>query len=471
MTHPWRRLPVRVRLVAGFAAAMLVLLVAAGVFVYWRVEYALDRELDVELGQETAVVASLVGETGTVTSTERADATGTAWQVLARDGTVLDSGGPAPARVLVPVTDLARVGASPVVVEVGSMLPTSDRPYRVRLTSLPGGSGRVLLVGVDRRHRDEALRELLLQLTLAGLGALTIASLVGERLAWAALHPVERYRSRAAQIAAGASDVRLEVPAGRDDEVTRLGDTLNAMLDAQQDALAHERRFVDDASHELRTPLTLLTSRIQLARRRTRSIAEHEQVLAELEVDVDRLNALAEQLLELSTRPQGSSDVADVLADTLARHRQAGLVLEGLASGLPKGLPRVAVPPIALDRVVTNLVTNAFAHGRPPVHLVVEERAGQVVLTVSDAGPGMTPDLLAGATERFARAPEARSRPGAGLGLSLVEQVVVSDGGELRLCSGGHHTSHGPDSGLPCRHTDAMTVTVVLPPATAEHPI
>jgi signal transduction histidine kinase len=74
----------------------------------------------------------------------------------------------------------------------------------------------------------------------------------------------------------------------------------------------------------------------------------------------------------------------------------------------------------------------------------------------------MPPELLGEATRRFTRAPEARARAGAGLGLSIVEQIVVTAGGELRLCSGGHHTSAGRATEVPCYHDGRMTVTVVL---------
>lgn len=75
----------------------------------------------------------------------------------------------------------------------------------------------------------------------------------------------------------------------------------------------------------------------------------------------------------------------------------------------------------------------------------------------------MPPDLLHEATGRFTRSPQARSAPGAGLGLSLVEQLVVAAGGELRLCHAGTHTSHGVPGGPACDHGPAMTVTVLLP--------
>lgn len=467
------RLPLRVRLVAGFVVAMLVLLTAAGAFVYWRVEYALDRGLDTELHQAATVIGPLVDASGKVTSTEAADATGSGWQVLDETARVLDSGGPAPEAPLVSAADLGRVGSEGLTKDVGTLLPAADQPYRVQVTEL-GTDGAFLVVGVRRDHRDEALRELLAQLTVAGLAALAIAALVGDLLARAALRPVERYRRRAQEIASGADGLRLDVPPGRDDEVTRLGHTLNDMLAALEQSLEHERRFVNDASHELRTPLTLVTSRIQLARRRRRSVEEHEQVLDELAVDVTRLVDLAEHLLALGSNMDGAdaqAEVNRVVSATVERRRlalpdQAHL----LSLELPTEAPLVLLDAITLERVVSNLVENAFTHGRPPVRVRVRtaeslDAGAWVVIEVEDSGPGMEPDLLDQATARFTRAPEARARPGSGLGLSIVEQSVTDAGGEVRLCYQDTHTDHGRRAPVRCDHAVAMTVSVLLPAA------
>jgi two-component system, OmpR family, sensor kinase len=463
----------RVRLVSGFSVAMLLLLVAAGAFVYWRVEYALDRGLDTELKSATAVIEPAVGTDGVVTSPDTANATGTGWQVLDRTGDVVDSGGSAPRKSLTSESRLDQIGKSGSgTFDVGSFLPIANEPYRVRVTALPGGSDQAayLLVGVRRDHRDEALRELLLQLTLAGLGALLVASLVGDGLARLALQPVERYRRRATEISAGASGLRLDVPPARDDEVTRLGHTLNEMLGALEESLDRERQFVNDASHELRTPLTLLKSRIQLTRRRPRTVEEHEEALDELAVDVTRLADLAEQLLALSQGPPAAADVADaataaksVVNSWLAAHPERATDL-GLVT---PAQPVIAVIEVhALERIVTNLLNNAFTHGRPPVTVRVRRDAGHAVVEVADCGDGMPPEFLLYATRRFSRAVEARSRPGAGLGLAIVEQQVTGAGGELRLCHGGHHVSSGTPTEVPCRHDDATTISVILPAAT-----
>jgi signal transduction histidine kinase len=239
------------------------------------------------------------------------------------------------------------------------------------------------------------------------------------------------------------------------------------MLAALERSLKQEREFFNNASHELRTPLTLLTSRIQLARRRRRTVAEHEQTLDELALDVTRLSELTEQLLELSRRPAASSVPSDVT-------RTVALAVERRRAAQPEMASRISLrvadssvlarmDALVLERLVTNLLDNALTHGRPPVRVEVRNEAGHAAVEVSDAGAGMSDDLLAQATRRFFRAPEARSRPGAGLGLSIVEQLVSGAGGELRLCHGGHHASTGVPSALPCRHGVRMTVTVILP--------
>ncbi|MEQ7847564.1 sensor histidine kinase [Nocardioides kribbensis] len=479
-----RRLPLRWRLVAGFAAAMVLLLTAAGAVVFWRVEYALDRGLDAELARAAAAIEPLVGTSGAVSTPSAADAAGVAWQVLDDGGEVLDSGGGASSMPLVDGLDASQVGEGTLVGDVGALLPVTAQPYRFHVQALGATPDRLLLVAVRRDDRDEALRELVAQLALTGLGALVVASLVGDQLARRALRPVERFRRRAAEIATGAGGLRLDVPADRDDEVTRLGHTLNDMLGELERSLEHERRFVKDASHELRTPLTLLQGRLQLAKRRRRSTDELETVLDELTVDVARLIGLADALLRSGstatdqgragsgpTTATTATDVVGVVVGEVARRQSAD---PGRAHDLVVEVPSApvasALGPVAWERLMTNLLDNAFVHGRVPVHVSLRVVDDRIVLSVADAGDGMSPDLLRGATQRFARAEEARSRPGHGLGLSLVEQIMVSHGGELRLCHDGRHVGHGREVGVPCSHGAEMTVTLLLPRGAAPAP-
>lgn len=463
------RLPLRVRLVAGFSAATLVVLAAAGWFIYWRVEDALDRDLDTELSQALLTLDRLVQPDGSVADPSAAQATGVAWQVLRPDATVVSYGGPATRSAMLPARDLARVGTTPRPFDLGHLLPVSPAPYRVRVVETTADPSLLLLVGVRRDHRDEALRELLAQLVSAGLGILVVSAFVGDRLARAALSPVERYRRQAAAIADGAAEMRLDVPSERDDEVTRLGHTFNDMLAALDRALERERQFINEASHELRTPITLLTSRVQLARRRQRSQAEHERILAELQVDLDRLAGLADQLLDLgrtTARPgTGASNLAAVATRVVEQRRLAEPTRAAdLSLTVPIGAVTIPLSDAEAERLLTNLIDNALLHGAAPIEVTVDQPApGWARLRVTDAGLGMSPDLLATATQRFARSDEARARPGSGLGLALVDALVAQASGELRLCHAGRHVSHGPPAPVRCSHDDPMTVSVLLP--------
>jgi signal transduction histidine kinase len=123
----------------------------------------------------------------------------------------------------------------------------------------------------------------------------------------------------------------------------------------------------------------------------------------------------------------------------------------------------VHLDPVTLRRVIDNLLDNAALHGAPPVTVTVDQVDGWARLQVRDAGEGMPPALLATATERFARAPEARTRPGSGLGLSLLATIVTNARGQLRLCHGGHHDTVGAVAPIACTHDGDMTVTVLLP--------
>jgi signal transduction histidine kinase len=476
------RLPLRVRLVAGFSATMLLVLTAAAAFVYWRVAFALDRQVNEDLNDVSRRIAPFVTPTGPLANDAPALASTEGYQVLDRSGKILAYSSSLGADPLIPPAVARKALSKPVRKDIGKLLPINNHPLRAYATRLPHADNQqavVLVVAVRRDHRDEALLELLVQLAVAGLGALLVTAAVGERLSRLALRPVERYRVQAANIIAGTAGVRLEVPPDRDDEVTRLGHTLNATLDALEEALETERRFVNDASHELRTPLTLLKTRVQLALRRPRTAAEHEAVLAEIETDLLRLTELAEQLLRLGTPNAGpnlvQTDLARLAEQEVDRRNSLGEQSTNLNGQQPVRLRTseavyVALGPTQLAQVLGNLVENAAVHGRPPVTVTVDDVPGAGRVLVQDRGQGMDAKMLAAATRRFSRSVESRSQPGFGLGLSVVEAIVSAAAGELRLCYAGTHQSFGHLHSAPCEHGDEMTVTVLLPHTNAAPP-
>lgn len=469
-------LPLRLRLVAGFTAAMTLVLALAGTFVYWRVTYALDLRLNDDLRAEATALSPSITQAGSIpegTDVLRTPG-GHLYQLLDAQGRVLDAGDQLGRAPLLSPGHAAAAADREVIADVGELLPISRRPLRLLAVPVTNtGPARVLLVAQRRDGRDEALRELLAQLVLAGLGALLVTAVVGERLAKAALAPVERYRAQARRIARGATGVRLDVPTQRDDEVTRLGRTLNEVLSALELAVDHERRFTQDAAHELRTPLTLLSTRVQLALSRPRTAADYQATLRELGRDVADLTVLTEQLLNLSTLEAAHPTTepgSDLNAVTVAAIRDLATATSGPHPHLDVGehlhaVP-VAVPVAQVRQVLTNLVTNVSTHGQPPCRVRLSVVGQVAVLVVSDDGPTLDPGFLAVAADRFARADTARGRPGAGLGLALVKTIVERYNGELRLCSAGHHHRYTHRLNLDCEHPATGTSASVLLPLT-----
>ncbi|MEU9125287.1 HAMP domain-containing protein, partial [Streptomyces sp. NPDC048506] len=288
-----RRMPIVLRLVLAVALAMSVVLSGTAALVYWRVQYALDQQLDGDLAKyqhslDRALRAGQMPPPGPA---------GSLYQVLDVHGRVIRaSGSVRHEQLLTPAELTSASGGHTVRRDIGALLPITPHPMRLQAKDVRVAEGKhtvAAVVALQRGHRDEALRELLGQLGIASGLTLLAASYVGYRTARAALGPVERYRRGAATLADGAQGLRLPVPTDRDDELTRLGHTLNRMLDRLEASAAREHQFIADASHELRTPLTLLRAELDVALHRPRSAAELTDTVRSVDTEVQRLIALS----------------------------------------------------------------------------------------------------------------------------------------------------------------------------------
>jgi signal transduction histidine kinase len=285
-------------------------------------------------------------------------------------------------------------------------------------------------VDARRRHRDEALRELLAQLAVAYGAVLVISGLVGYRVARAALDPVEDMRRQAASGSQDAS-VRLPVP-DSDDEVSRLAATLNDLLERIQRGVAREHRLIADASHELRTPLGLMLMQIDLALSRERSPHETRLALERLRAETQRLVRLANDLLLLARADEGQLitrlEAVDVRAAMLATRDR----FDGRGADISVNAPAetvVLADPDRLAQALDNLVDNAIRHGGGQIDLHAVTGDAEVVLHVCDHGPGFPAALAGGAFDRFARGSSGRTGSSAGLGLAIVAAIADALGG------------------------------------------
>ena len=266
------RLPIRTRLTLVFTVAMAVVLAAMSIFVYSLVASDLSAALDRELRSRAQDLSVLVERNGSLEGAgspfiEHGE---TFAELLAPDGRVLDATPTIGTFRLLNDAELERAAAGPIFVNRESV-PGLDEPARMLAVPLERDGRRLVLVaGATRENRSETLSSLRDAFLIGGTVALLLSALGGYLLAGAALRPIEAMRRRAAEISATSLHERLPV-APTNDEVARLGETLNAMLGRLEDGLERERRFVADASHELRTPLALLRTELELARRRPRT--------------------------------------------------------------------------------------------------------------------------------------------------------------------------------------------------------
>jgi signal transduction histidine kinase len=429
-----RRTPIVLRLVLAVALAMSVVLGGTAAFVYWRVEHALDQQLNGDLAkyQHTLDRAVRQGQE------PPPGPAGSLYQVLDTDGRIIRASGAARYQRLLTTTDVTATARGRTVRrDIGALLPITRGTRRLQARSVRAHGGTVVVVAaVQRGHRDEALRELLGQLAIADGLTLLAASYVGYQTARAALGPVERYRRGAATLADGAQGLRLPVPADRDDELTRLGHTLNRMLDRLEASAAREHRFIADASHELRTPLTLLRAELDFALHRPRTAAELTDTLQSVDTEVRRLIELSNTLLDLEQLGSGEHVQRDdtnlaVLVHAVADRHQAAAARDGRRVAVDVTPAVVRVDPRWLEPAIANLVTNALRHGRGTVRVEAKAVDGRLRLSVADEGPGFPPDFLPKAFDRFARAEASRTSPGSGLGLALAAAVAESHDGTV----------------------------------------
>ena len=437
------RLPIRLRVTLVFAGIMALVLGATGLFLRLRLEHNLDQSINQDLQSRNAALVSLI-RTGELHFGEPVrsalKARGASFsQVLKPSGALFEPHVQRGVQPVLGVAEAQRAARGPIFVERSGAPGLGSEPVRLLATPIPFERHRLtVIVGTSLAARDDALRSLTTLLLIGGPIALLLASLAAFWTVGAALRPVEAMRRRATEISAARSEQRLPVPRA-DDELRRLGETLNEMLDRLEAALERERAFVDDASHELRTPLALHKSELELALRYGGSREELRAAIASASEEADRLSQLAENLLVIARADKGRlrirreplavSELFETVVERLsdrARHADRTLAVDD-----PDGLV-IEADRLRVEQALTNLVENALRHGGGPVRLWARAIDGVTELHVSDAGPGFPADFLPHAFERFRRADAARGEGGAGLGLAIVDAVAQAHDGRAR---------------------------------------
>lgn len=452
----WQRtgLQPRVTLLAG--AVVAAALLAGALLLVSVLRAGLTGATDDRARQRVADVARLVAEGRLPALLPAADPT-VLVQVLDPGGSVTAATtGTSRAVPLLTPAEVERAVRSGDAVQVdGDRVGYGDA---LRVLARRTDRGPVVVAAVPVTTVDDPLR-LVRTALLVGVPLLLLAATCG---VWVTvgrtLRPVEQLRAGAQAVTAADPSRRLPLPAA-EDEVRRLAETLNGMLDRLEAGSARQRAFVADAAHELRSPLAAVRTTLEVALAHPDPEGPEPTLRTALD-EVLRMGRLVDDLLLLARLDAGGArrvrdvDLAQIVQRVVSPVSEltAGPTSQAATGAPPAGRGDGAVPggdrrptveldlapvplradPDLLGRVVRNLVENAARHARTRVHVSLVA-GDHVELCVDDDGPGIPAEDRGRVFDRFTRLdlPRSRDAGGAGLGLAIVRELVESLGGTV----------------------------------------
>jgi signal transduction histidine kinase len=309
----------------------------------------------------------------------------------------------------------------------------------VRSFELPGGYHAMVgrdvsvLQKIGRLMEEALLWSAAIAVALGTVGALAVRSLFRSTIA--------DVSATSAAIGAGDLTKRVRI-AGQDDEFDRLAMTINDMLDRIGTLMDGVKQVSNAIAHDLRTPITRARTRLEDAMTHATGEAELRSALERAISDLDGIVGIFQALLRISEIEAGARrshfarvDLSDLLGEMAELYEavaeERGVTLRtDIAPGLALPGDRDM-----LQQAVANLLDNALKFSPEGGRILVRaaEENGVLAFEVCDSGPGIPAEERAHATERFFRGETARSTPGSGLGLALVQAVAQLHGGELAL--------------------------------------
>lgn len=279
-----------------------------------------------------------------------------------------------------------------------------------------------LVVPLDRV--DPPLTTPLVALWLGGLG---VVLLVAVGFSWHISRPITQLARAADNLAAGRPE-RVQPSGPRETRV--LGERFNAMLDALAEADSVRRTLLAGLPHDLKGPLSRMWLRVEMT--------DDETLRGGLRKDLQDMQHMVDQFIGFvrGTDPGAYRfsplDLTEWLRERVAAWSDAGSGV--MLAGLPDKSLTARADPVALGRLLDNLIGNALHHGAPPVQVRLTADDGQALLEVADHGPGIAPERRADALRPFMRLDDARTRTGnVGLGLALAQAIAHAHGGSLAL--------------------------------------
>lgn len=319
---------------------------------------------------------------------------------------------------------------------------------RLRIITVPirehGKVVSVVQVGTSLEEFDESVSRLFLVMLISIPSAILFTLIGGYILARKSLKPVDEIRRAAIRISSKNLDERIDV-GGRRDELGKLAQTFNDMIERLRDSFQRINQFTIDVSHELKTPLTILKGQTEVALRKERDTEEYRRILRSNLEEIDRMVKIIDDLLFISRAETKNLTlskerialqdlITDVCGDMKIYAEQKGVNLEigHLEDIIIEG------DELKLRRMLMNIIDNGIKYNHPggKVQISTHVENGYARIDVEDSGPGIPENEIKYIFDRFYRVDKSRRREsGSGLGLSISKWIAEAHNGGIEVKS------------------------------------
>lgn len=343
-------------------------------------------------------------------------------------------------------------GENPVAVETAALafantqvqtVTAEGTVYYVFDRKLDGeGLDGLWLRGVVSERQGETQLADISRVSLFILPSLVLLAIIGGYLiARRTLRPIHKISVTAAQISRGGDlKKRIEIGNGKD-ELHQLAESFNGMFERLDSAFEAERQFTSDASHELRTPMSVIMTQCEFALSNAKSEEEYREALQVVERQGKKMSKLIEDMLTFMRMENRTyscekkeldfSELVRSVCHDMAMIQEKGITL---TSDAEEGVTVLGNEEL-LNRLLMNLISNAYRYGRENghIHVTLKKETGGVQLAVADDGIGISEEDQGKIFRRFYQADSSRSCTGTGLGLAIAEEISRLHGGRLTV--------------------------------------
>ena len=253
--------------------------------------------------------------------------------------------------------------------------------------------------------------------------------------------PVDKISKTAKEISESSDLTRRINMGGGNDEIYRLADTFDRMLDKIEATLENEKQFTSDASHELRTPVAVINSECEYIIDCAKNLDEAKESVLSIKHQSDKMSKLISELLTISRMDKNTQktnfedvDISELLSFVCDEQEE---IHDGTISLVKSIKPEIHAEAdrFLITRLFINLISNAYQYGREngEIKVMLDENDGSVAFTVSDNGIGISAENLPKIWERFYQVDTSRSNENGsmGLGLSMVKWIAECHGGKV----------------------------------------